>query len=250
MQPGINTPEYWIESFKPSGDDFDRLVESVISAGRPLSLSVLSQHVVRHRVMAVVEARQRLKKVTGTVYQPADRYEVGQKLVFPALEGATGVVGAVREGNNPAYGKYAVIGVDFGASRREFASGLTWDHPLGRDDADLDPDVLVERYAPVVAPQLAVRLGKDADWVALGERWFLRSLLPAVNDGHRNLAEAIIMLAGEPLPVETLLRDVDLDDAVPLETRMFALELAMAGDARFRNVGAIESPLWALTAPA
>lgn len=249
MQPGINTPEYWIESFKPSSADMDMLVERVIAAGQPLPLSVLAQQVVHHRVMAVVEARQRLKHVSGTVYQPADRYDVGQKLVFPALDGATGVVSAVREGNNPAYGKYAVIHVDLGGARREFASGLTWDHPLGHDDADLDPDLLVERYAPVVAPPLAARLGKETDWASLGERWFLRSLLPAVNDGHRNLAEAVIMLAGEPLPAEHLLRDVDLDDALPLETRAFALELALSGDARFRNVGALESPLWTLIAP-
>ena len=79
-----------------------------------------------------------------------------------------------------------------------------------------------------------------------GDRWILRALLPELNQGHRNLAEAVIMLAGEPLPASLILNDLDLDPNVPTETRAVALEMALARDERFRNVGALEAPLWTL----
>ncbi|RIL12572.1 hypothetical protein DCC79_00985 [bacterium] len=225
------------------------MYEFMIEVNQPVGIEVLAEQVVRRRVEATLASRLKHRKASGTVYRPADRYDVGQKLVFPALDGASGVVTAVRAGNNPAYGKYDVIGVDIDGITREFAAGLTWEHALSQMDQDLDADVLAERYAPVIAPQLAATLTREPDWLSLGDRWSLRSLLPQVNAGHLNLAEAVIMLAGEPLPAEHLLKDLDLDDSVPLETRALALELSLQADSRFRNVGAVEAPLWALTAP-
>ena len=74
----------------------------------------------------------------------------------------------------------------------------------------------------------------------------LRGLLPEINAGHVNLAEAIIMLAGEPLPASQIVTELDMDDAVPVEARALALSMSLAEDERFRNAGAIEAPLWAL----
>jgi hypothetical protein len=83
--------------------------------------------------------------------------------------------------------------------------------------------------------------------VCYGDRWILKALLPEIHAGHRNLAEAIIMLGGEPLPAEQILPELELDEAIPDETQAMALEIALAEDERFRNVGALESPLWTLT---
>ena len=246
MQPGIDTPEYWIEGFNPTSADLDAVYGHVIETMRPLEIEALAAVVVQHRVDKVLESHRAHAKTDGVVYQPTDRYDAGQKLVFPLHDGAVGVVAAVRPGSNPAYGTYDVIRVKFGRVEHEFAAGLTWDHPLTQVNADLDPAALVERYAPVIAPQLAAQLGRDSEWLCYGDRWFVRSLLPEVNAGHRNLAEAIIMLAGEPLPAEQLLKDLDLDESIPLETRALAVEMALAADPRFRNVGALESPLWIL----
>jgi len=247
MQSGIDTPEYWIEGFKPTADDLEVLYERVIEAMRPFEIEALAEAVVLHRVEKVLATRAARARADGTVYQPGESYRVGQKLVFPALDGQVGVVTAVRPGNNPMYGKYEVIRAQTGDGEHEFAAALTWEHPLGQAEADIDADTLVERFAPVIAPQLAARLGKDGDWLSYGDRWFVRALLPEVNMGHCNLAEAIIIMAGEPLPATHLLKDLDIDDSIPLETRALALELALARDPRFRNVGALESPLWTLT---
>ena len=203
---------------------------------------------VRNRVEREVEARQARASAKGTVYQPSDRYDVGQKLVFSSIGNAEGVVEAVRPGNNATYGKYDVLQVKLNKEKRDFAAGLTWEHALSQTEVDLDPGTLAERFAPVVAPHLAARLSENSEWLNYGDRWILKALLPEVNQGHRNLAEAVIMLAGEPLPASQILSDLGLDKKTPEETRAIALELSLAADERFRNVGALESPLWTLTA--
>ncbi len=44
--------------------------------------------------------------------------------------------------------------------------------------------------------RMPAELQADPDWAHFGNRWVLRALLPKVHTGHRNLAEAIVMLAG------------------------------------------------------
>ena len=190
MQPGIHTPEYWIESFKPSRADLDALYEFMIEVNQPVGIEVLAEQVVRRRVEATLASRLKHRKASGTVYRPADRYDVGQKLVFPALDGASGVVTAVRAGKPTAY--FINIG-----------RGMT---------------TKLDDLAAAIEQGTIAGCGLDVFEV-------------------------------EPLPAEHLLKDLDLDDSVPLETRALALELSLQADSRFRNVGAVEAPLWALTAP-
>ena len=115
-------------------------------------------------------------------------------------------------------------------------------------DEPCDPDALARRYGAVVAPGLAALLAADKDWLRRGDSWILRALLPRISPGQLNLAEAVIMLAGEPLPGDQILRELDVDASVPLATRALALDTALSADDRFRNVGAVEAPLWTVTA--
>src|SRR5690606_33751240 len=78
------------------------------------------------------------------LYDPEKTFEVGQRVVFPAMEFATATVEAVREGDNPQqYGDFSVIQVQFdkpdaieGETVREFASALTVEHKLNASDDD------------------------------------------------------------------------------------------------------------------
>ncbi len=246
MPKPIDTPEYWIESYSPSGRELDWLFEYVLEAGRPFDIESLARELVRFHVAQAMEARRVSERSDGAVYQPSDRYEVGQKLVFPALEGSEGAVKEIRPGNNPDYGDYDVISVKMNGEVREFAAGLEWEHALSQTVAEVDPEEVAERFAPLISPQLASSLSNDGEWLCYGDRWIQRALLPEINAGHCNLAEAILMLAGEPLPAAQILPELDLGDTVPLETRSMALEITLAEDGRFRNVGALESPLWTL----
>jgi hypothetical protein len=227
----------------------DHLYEYVVESGRPVELEALARETIRFHVDRVTRAHRASAAGDGTVYRPSERFEVGQKLVFPALEGVAGVVDGVRPGNNPEYGTYEVIRVKLAGSAREFAAGLEWEHPLNQVLGEVDPAEVAERFAALVAPQLAASLSRDDDWVSQSDRWVLRALLPEINMGHRNLAEAILMLNGGPLPSAQILPELGIDESTPIETWALALDLALATDDRFRNVGAIESPLWALKTP-
>ena len=213
----------------------------------PATIEELAGQMIRGRVDRALSARKKAADGDGVPFLPTDCYEKGQTLIFPALDGAKAKVTAVREGNNPLYGTYDVIKVKLGGRVREFAAGITWEHELAAAQADLDADLLVNRYASVIAPQLRERLGREEDWLGAGDVWVLSALVPDVNPGHRNLAEAILMLANEPLTADKLLEEIELDPSAPAETRRLALELALDEDERFRNVGAIESPLWTLS---
>jgi hypothetical protein len=246
MPKRIDTPDYWIGEFKPTSKDMDALYEFALEASRPLGIEELAGELVRQHVERLTAAH-RSRDGGAAVYLPSDRFEKGQRLVFPAMGGATGTVQSVRSGNNPAYGQYEVIGVDLGAGQtREFAAGITWEHALTQAALQADPEALAAEYAPLVAPRLADELHADAEWAGFGNRWVLKALLPKVDKGHRNLAEAVIMLAGEALPTERIAEEIDLPPDPSAELRDIALDIALHGDSRFRNVGAHESPLWAL----
>lgn len=246
MTNRIDSPEYWIESFEPTRAELDALAHEVLDAAKPAALDALATRLVHVRVDRATATQRASRSGAGVPYVPVDVYEKGQKLVFGALDGAVGTVKAVRAGNNTAYGEYKVIRVALGDAEREFAAGIAFDHELARAAIEVDGDEIARRFAPVIAPTLRELLARSQDWVGYGDRWVVNAVLPDINAGHCNLAEAIIMLAGTALPGKQLLKEIELDASVPEETRQLALELALADDPRFRNVGALESPLWAL----
>ena len=57
-----------------------------------------------------------------SVYQPANEYAEGDKLVFPALDFAQGKVTAVRDGHNPRDGVFQVVKVKIASKEMEFAA--------------------------------------------------------------------------------------------------------------------------------
>lgn len=246
MPNPIDSPEYWIEDFEPTSAELDALYARALETMLPTTVEALASDLIIARAERAMAARRAVSKGAGALYVPSNRFEKGQKVVFPALEGASGTVTSVRAGTNPAYGAYDVIQVAIDDDTREFAAGITWEHVLMQAESAYDPEELAERYAPVIAPTLRERLTRDSEWQSLGERWILRALLPDINTGHLNLAEAIIMLAGEPVTVDHILSELDLGKSTPVETRALAVEAALEADDRFRNVGAFESPLWAL----
>jgi hypothetical protein len=83
--------------------------------------------------------------------------------------------------------------------------------------------------------------------VRIAGRWFPRALLVDVNQGHLNLAEAVLdMAAGEPLPTSQLLKDVELPEGVNPKLAEFSLNLALQEDGRFDEVGPAGEVLWSL----
>jgi hypothetical protein len=90
-------------------------------------------------------------------------------------------------------------------------------------------------------------LDANQDFVRIAGRWFPRALLVDVNQGHLNLAEAVLdMAGGGPLPTEALLKQVELPSSENSKLVEFSLDLGLEEDARFDEVGPAGEVLWFL----
>jgi hypothetical protein len=111
----------------------------------------------------------------------------------------------------------------------------------------LTPDEVIERYGPAIREKLAGALEAQDEFVTVARKWFLKSLLPEVNIGHLNLAEAILdVQSGGPLPTEGLLKDVGLPEEINAHLQVFALDYALQRDERFDEVGPTGEVMWFL----
>ncbi len=250
------TAEYWLEEFTVNRDDLFYLYEWLLEQGEPRSITELSLRVIERRIE---REEQTLLKQTdrGVIYQPLEQYDVGQHVVFPALEYAVGEVLAMREGDNPRYGPFSVIQVrmeDSDGPPREFAAQFTLDHPLNRrailveDSADLlSAKQLYDAYGAHVSERLQDALLQSEDFVYFQGLWLLRGLLPEVTPFHLNIAEAMIDVRGRPLTVSQLLQEVELSGEKPV-LRTYALGHAMSQDLRFTETSLAGEPTWYLSA--
>ena len=167
---------------------------------------------------------------------PKQRYQVGQTLVFPALEFAVGQVTEVRKGQNPEHGDFDVIQVRFNPSDkpREFAAGLQTSHRLNQtngdrlvhDDALLSADEIYALYEIDINETLLYALQEGPRhhaFVEVDGSWLLKDMLADVHVGHLNIAEALIEVQGKPLSTAQLLAEVDLDSNVSTPMRVLSL---------------------------
>lgn len=191
----------------------------------------------------------------GTPYRPKDSYRVGERVVFPVLDYKAGEVISIRAGHNPEYDAFKVIKVTFdGGEEREFAAEFENGHPLNREGAAVvdaenlrSPEELASLYGPTIEDRLEQRLESEPEFIRLADRWFRRDLLVEVHEGHLNLAEAVLDVAGGgPLPTEALLGDVELPAEISPQLRVFSLNYALQQDQRFDEVGPAGEVLWYL----
>ncbi|MFQ5594081.1 MAG: hypothetical protein ACE5HA_08020 [Anaerolineae bacterium] len=248
MQP-IETAEFWREEFEVSEEDLESLYGQFIEDEVPRTTDDLVRYIIKQQTRQIERARQAHTQSEGAVYQPKEVYEVGQRLIFVALgDNVTGEVTGVREGRNPEYGEFKVIEVSLdGNGVREFASEFPQPHILNIEDKPISVDDLQNQFGDMVRDQLLEALAENPEFIRYGDQWILKGLLPQVHVGYRNIAEAMIVVAGEALSTERLLEEIELSDDIPLETRKLALNQALNEDERFINVGAISEPLWALS---
>ncbi len=247
------TEAYWRRDFKVRPEDIESIYDLMLEDGRPRTLDELGREVVARHCRQEAQARQPEQAV---VYRPRDHYDEGQQLFFPYLGYALGRVVGVRPGQNPRYGSFSVISVALeGQARvREFAADFLPPHPLnevpeeagGAEGEELSIEELCLRYGEPVREALSEALAEAPDFVRFDDLWFLRGLLPEVHVGHLNLAEAVIDVASHPLSAEEILQQVELPGDSKPQARVFALNLALAGDSRFDNVGLETRPRWFL----
>jgi len=251
------TPEYW-GSLRFSEEDVACLYELLLDREAPCTTDELVLALIDFHCRQE-EARIREELSKGILYQPREDYEVGQRLVFPALDFALGTVVDKRAGHNPEHGEFNVIRVRFEgqAEPREFAAALKTPHKLNLDDGSeallkpeglLTPAELKEKMAGDLEQRLVAYLEAlpDDSFVQSDGKWLLRDMLAEVNIGHLNIAEALIEVEGQPLPPQRLLEELDLPEEIPPEISLFSLNYALGQDERFDDVGPAGEHRWYL----
>lgn len=242
---------YW-EEFELEEEDITYLYEYLLEYETPLTPEELTPLLVKDRIRREQEEFESKRLDGNEIYVPKEIYEVGQGLVFPALDWKKGEVVGIRSGNNPEVGEFKVLQVQFDdQGTREFAAGID-EHVLNQplesapsDDA-LAEDVL-ESNNKLLEERVETGLQEHDEFVRIAGRWFPRALLVDVNIGHLNLAEAVLdMNNGGPMSTREIIDNVELTSDVHPKLIEFSMDLALQEDERFDEVGPAGIVLWYL----
>jgi len=244
--------DYW-QTLQINKKDIESLHTHLFESETPMTARELVRVLIEERIRAEREAQAKKQQASGKVYIPKERYKDGDHLLFPALDWKRGTITAVRPGANPQYGEFEVLTVDLeDGTSRMFAASLA-DHALNEESATvteadaIDPNTLQAAFGAGIEKKLEAALTEDKSLVRIAGRWFPRALLVDVNQGHLNLAEAVLdMSGGEPLPTSALLKDVELPDGINPKLTEFSLNFALQEDGRFDEVGPAGEVLWCL----
>ncbi len=254
--------QYWASNFTIEDADIDYLTNLLLERETPLETEELARAVVEKRInQEINDLRQRYKD--ARVYSPALTYQIGERLVFTEFDYQTGVVVGMRQGNNPDYGEFNVLAIEFddddlntAGKHREFAAELTASHELTEsiqtDDVaggmtDLNTDDVMRLAGRDIIADLEKQLRASKDLIYMARKWFPVDLLMEANVGHLNLAEAVLdMAGGGPLRTEDILKEIGGLGKAPMSLQVFSMNYALNKDDRFDEVGPTGEILWHL----
>jgi hypothetical protein len=246
--------DFWKE-VGTTNADVEHLYGFLLERGAPAASRALTAHLIEWRVREEEKKLAELAARRAPPYQPKQSYQVGQTLLFTALENREGEVTNIRAGDNPRLGEFKVVQVQFpdDPKPREFAAEFSAPHPLNEDRArvaqslDVTPEQAITQYGDSVRAVLVQRLSMDKEFVHVGDEWFLKGLLLEIHAGYLNLAEAAIEQAGDAVRTADLLKILELPQTVKKPAALFALATALANDERFEDVGPTGDARWYLT---
>jgi len=254
MPPSYDrSPELTWSSFALQDEDLDFLSNLLIEREAPLTTPELAEALVVRRLARLAEAPKAENGKDVADYVPREAYAQGQRLRFPLFGNAVGTVVGIRPGANPDLGAFNVLQVRFGdgGGTREFAAELA-SHKLNQpppapaaEGLAETPATILKRHGPGIEAELTRRLNLAPDIVRIAGRWFPKALLAEIHEGHLNLAEAVLDVAGGgPLPTAALLEHVELPSTMDPLLAEFSLDYALQEDERFDEVGPAGKVLW------
>jgi len=243
---------YWA-NLKVEKSDIDFIYNFLLEKEIPQPTKPLIHAIIENRIALEKEKRLSSEKCDVKIYFPKDRFEIGDVLRFPSLDGKEGTVTQLREGFNPDMDSFSVITVELMENEmKEFATGVA-DHPLNHifdlpdDDPNYDPNQIIKNHGENLSATLDQALSANDDLVMIAGSWFPRSLLIDIHVGHLNLAEAILEEAnGGPLGTSELMKQVELEANADKKLLEFSFNLALQEDPRFDEVGPAGETLWFL----
>lgn len=243
--------DYW-DKFELLEDDTELLYNHLLELETPLTAAELLTFLVEARIKRELENLEQQQRAGGEIYLPKKQFQKGQLVVFPQDDWRSGKVVKVRPGNNLDIDAFKVIQVDFGkGEKREFAAGLDI-HELNEQPQTMindipNPEDIIEEHQGVMLERVQKGLETNPDFIYIAGRWFPRALLIDINDGHLNLAEAVLdMNDGGPLPTAAILEQVGVEAAVSPKLLEFSMDRALQEDPRFDEVGPAGEVQWFL----
>ncbi len=257
LQRRTQTAAFWRDQFQVTDEDLDYLRQVLAEAHRALTTEELALRLVEEYLRRET-SRMESELAKGEIYQPAGHYEVGQRIVFPAMDFKVGEVVGIRPGRNPEHGEFQVIQVKLegnGDQVREFAADLKTPHALnlgegpGEEGTLLSAEEIYQLYRDEIEESLlhALEEGPRADeFVRVNDHWLLADMLAEIHVGHLNIAEALIEVQGRPLTPEEILEELELDTDVSQAMQIISLNYALSRDPRFDDVSSGPDHLWYL----
>jgi hypothetical protein len=250
----FSSESYWSE-FEITDDDLDFIINLLLEREIPLQSEEMSAALVQYRLERLEEEAKQANESEHSIYLPADEHTVGQVFIFPVIGNLVGSVVSVRAGENPDVGPFKVIQVSFGDDRpvREFASCLE-DHILNQPpEPDEEVEALktvkgvIEAYGASISERIEIRLHEADDIINIAGKWFPTALLADINEGHLNLAEAVLDVSeGGPLATKELLGHMEMPASIDPLLREFSLDYALQENEHFDEVGPAGQTLWFL----
>ena len=256
LQRQTYSASYWTDSFRVTNADIEHIFSIFLEEETPLSNRELALRVIAFRLKQEEDRLRRLIE-RGQLFQPKNKYAVGQELIFPAFDYTLGKVISERPGQNADYGDFSVIKIELEDKRQvEVAAGLSKPHALNIDAAggsarpspgSANAEEIFAQHGETIIDEIEARLVDEKDAVYMAGRWFVRTLLADVGVGDLHLAEAILDInEGGPLTAAALLNDVEVAKEAPQAVREFSLNVALSQDDRFDEVGPTGQVLWFL----
>lgn len=234
---------YW-KNLSIQQSDISALSNHLFESETPETIDELAMVLITIR-LEEIKAEEALKQEeAGFFYHPNEDYAIDTKLIFPELEWTTGVVTAVREGQNPIYGAFSVISVQLESGEtKEFACNLN-EHPLNEKtyitdtSGELNAESIMQEFGVHIKRQLSQALQNQNELVLIGHSWFPKSLLIDIGAGDLNIAEALLdSIEGGPMGVDDLMKQLELSDQDNNNLMAFSLNYALQEDPRFDEVG-------------
>lgn len=251
--------QHWARNFTVEKEDLDYLTSLLLEHEKPIKTEALARALVEERLAQETAALQAHYK-DARFYNPAQSYEVGQKIIFPAFDYATATIVHTREGSNPEYNTFNVIGVEFqdddSGKVREFAVDLAVPHVLSQQDSEsyasyltageLTADEILSQFGDDIIYTLENSLTETGTLIQVSGAWFPQDLILEVNEGHLNLAEAVIDINGHPMDTESIVKEIGGLGSGSIELQIFSMNHALREDSRFDEVGPVGMVLWFL----
>src|ERR1051325_6428331 len=197
-EPLIST-DYWTD-IQITQQDIEYLHNHLFELETPLTARELVPVLINERIRVERLTAQQRRQAGGKTYFPKESYQVGDELIFPALNWKHGKVTGTRAGANPELGAFDVLTVDLGnGAERLFAANLSNhalnDQPVTVEEEGFDAENILRTYGSDLERKIETAFQSDDDLVRIAGRWFPRALLVDVNVGRLNLEEAVLDMA-------------------------------------------------------